>query len=130
MGRAIHLWLVFATWLALTPPILWTQQSRMSGVGDTSYSQLTLDAVARSGYETNYDEIVSAYGGPMSRGPGISVEAHPELVWVRPDMGIAMVANPIAFAAGLQPSPIPWRSVSRSLYRGCLPIIISTAQDG
>ncbi len=66
----------------------------------------------------------------MSRGPVISEKAHPELVWVRPDMGIGMVANPIAFATGIQPSPIAWRSVSRSLYRGYLPIVGSTSQVG
>lgn len=104
-------------------------QSTSTTTGDPAYSYLTLDEVARSHYETNYDEIASAYGGPMSRAPVISEKAHPELVWVRPDMGIGMVANPIAFATGVQPSPIRWRTVSRSLYRGYLPIVISSAED-
>ena len=39
----------------------------------------------------------------MSRAPVISVKAHPEIVWVRPDMGIGMVANPMAFGSGQSP---------------------------
>ena len=99
-------------------------------VGDASYSSLSLEKVARDHYETDYEEVSSAYGGPISRGAVISVKAHPELVWVRPDMGIGMIANPIAFATGIQPTPILWRDVSHSLYRGYMPIITSSTHGG
>jgi hypothetical protein len=105
-------------------------QSTKPMVGDPAYSYLTLDQVAQSGYETDYSEVVAAYGGPMSRAPVISEKAHPELVWARPDMGIGMIANPIAFSAGASTSPISWPSVSRSLYRGYLPIVVSSVQVG
>ncbi len=130
MGRIIHPTLIQAFLTGLAFALSSAAQSAKPVVGDPAYSYLALDEIARSGYETNYDEVVSAYGGAMSRAPVISEKAHPELVWVRPDMGIGMVANPVAFAVGALPSPIAWRSVSRSLYRGYLPIIISSVQDG
>ena len=98
--------------------------------GDPAYQHLTLDAVARSQHEVNYEEVAEAYGGPMSRGPLVSVKAHPEIVWGRPDMGIGMVANPVAFGIGNPPALIRWRDVERSLLKGYLPILISRYQDG
>lgn len=98
--------------------------------GDASYKHLTLDEVARTGHEVSYEEVADAYGGPMSRAPVVSVKAHPELVWVRPDMGIGMVANPIAFGVDSPPGPIRWQRVERSLKRGYLPIVISRYRDG
>jgi hypothetical protein len=98
--------------------------------GDPAYQHLTLDAVARSHHEVNYEEVADAYGGPMSRGPLVSVKAHPEIVWGRPDMGIGMVANPLAFGIGNPPALIRWRDVEHSLLKGYLPILISHYQDG
>ena len=98
--------------------------------GDPAYQHLTLDAVARSQHEVNYEEVAEAYGGPMSRGPLVSVKAHPEIVWGRPDMGIGMVANPVAFGIGNPPALIRWRDVEHSLLKGYLPILISRYQDG
>jgi hypothetical protein len=130
MGGPYQSSLVLALLAGFLFPICSAAQSTTQAAGDPAYTYLSLAEVARTGYETNYDEVVSSYGGPMSRAPVISEKAHPELVWVRPDMGIGMIANPIAFATGLQPSRIPWRSVSRSLYRAYLPIVISCVQDG
>jgi len=98
--------------------------------GDPAYQYLTLDAVARSRHEVKYEEVADAYGGPMSRGPLVSVKAHPEIVWARPDMGIGMVANPVALGAGDPPALIRWRDVGHSLLKGYLPIVISRYQDG
>jgi len=98
--------------------------------GDPAYQHLTLDAVAQTQHEVNYEEVADAYGGPMSRGPLVSVKAHPEIVWGRPDMGIGMVANPLAFGVGNPPVLIRWRDVERSLLKGYLPILISRYQDG
>jgi len=98
--------------------------------GDPAYQHLTLDAVAQAQHEVNYEEVADAYGGPMSRGPLVSVKAHPEIVWARPDMGIGMVANPLAFGVGNPPVLIHWRDVERSLLKGYLPILISRYQDG
>ena len=98
--------------------------------GDPSYKHLTLDEVARTRHEVHYAEVASAYGGPMSLAPVVSVKAHPEVIWVRPDMGIGMVANPVAFGIGSVPSPIRWRAVERSLQKGYLPIVISKAREG
>src|SRR5208283_2541246 len=90
--------------------------------GDPAYQHLTFDAVVRSRHEVNYEEVADAYGGPMSRGPLVSVKAHPEIVWGRPDMGIGMVANQVAFGVGNPPVLIRWRDVERSLLKGYLPI--------
>jgi hypothetical protein len=98
--------------------------------GDPAYQHLTLDAVARRHHEVNYEEVADAYGGPMSRGPLVSVKAHPEIVWGRPDMGVGMVANPLAFGIGNPPALIRWRDVERSLLKGYLPILINRYQDG
>jgi len=98
--------------------------------GDPSYSHLTFDEVARTGHEVNYEEVADAYGGPMSRAPVVSVKAHPEVIWVRPDMGIGMVANPVAFGVNFLPVPIPWRKVERTLRRGYLPIVTSRVREG
>ena len=56
------------------------------------HDNLTFDAVQRSGHETTYDEVAHHYDGPMSKHPVISVKGHPEVIWVRPDMGVGMVA--------------------------------------
>jgi hypothetical protein len=128
MKKPASLRSIFALIQVLVLALPTVAQDAQPAMGDPAYSYLTLNAVEESGYETNYDEVVSAYGGPMSRGPVISEKAHPELTWARPDMGIGMVANPIAFATGIQPSPIPWRSVSHSLYRGYLPIVMSSTR--
>ena len=45
----------------------------------------------------------------MSKHPVISVKGHPEVIWVRPDMGVGMVANSFSFAAGSPAREIPWR---------------------
>lgn len=66
----------------------------------------------------------------MSRAPVVSVKAHPELVWERPDMGIGMVANPIAFAVGTPPRAIRWQAVERSLEKGYLPVVNSCYREG
>jgi hypothetical protein len=98
-----------------------------SGSAET---QPTFDEVARTGHEVSFEEVADLYGGPMSRAPVFSVKAHPEVVWVRPDMGIGMVANPIAFGVDSPPGPIRWREVERSLKSGYLPIVISRYRDG
>lgn len=97
--------------------------------GDPAYRHLTLQAVATDHREVHYDEIADAYGGPMSRAPVVSVKAHPELVWVRPDMGIGMVANPVAIGVGTAPRLVPWRAVRRSLWNQYLPIVVSRYSD-
>jgi len=98
--------------------------------GDPSYQHLTFDEVARTQHEVRYEEVADAYGGPMSRAPVVSVKAHPELVWVRPDMGIGMIANPMAFGMGSPPVLVRWREVERSLMKGYLPIVTSRYHDG
>jgi len=98
--------------------------------GDPAYQHLTFDAVVRSRHEVNYEEVADAYGGPMSRGPLVSVKAHPEIVWGRPDMGIGMVANQVAFGIGDSPAMVRWQGVEHSLLRGYLPILNSRYQDG
>lgn len=100
----------------------------MTQAGRTQH--LTFDSVCQAGYEASYDEVAKIYGGPMSKHPVISVKAHPEAIWVRPDMGVGSVANPIAFAAGDSPRQIRWREVERSLKRGYLPIVMSRWSDG
>src|SRR6266700_3686048 len=98
--------------------------------GDPAYRHLTFDEVAKRGYEVHYEEIADAYGGPMSRAPVVSVKAHPEIIWVRPDMGIGMVANPLAFGVDSPARPVQWQNVERSLRRGYLPIVTSRYRDG
>ena len=115
---------------APTAPSVPTEAMPVKEGGDPTYQHLTLDEVARSHHEVNYEEVADAYGGPMSRGPLVSVKAHPEIVWGRPDMGIGMVANPLAFGVGNPPELIRWRDVERSLLKGYLPILISRYQDG
>ena len=66
----------------------------------------------------------------MSKHPVVSVKAHPEIVWVRPDMGIGTVANPFAFGVGDPARRVRWREVKRSLMKGYLPIVVSRWQDG
>jgi len=105
----------------VTPP------STQSEGGDPSYAHFTLDAVARNKREVLYEEIADCYGGPMSRAPIISVKGHPEVIWIRPDLGIGMAANPLAFAVDNPPVPIPWRNVERSLRKGYMPIVTSRA---
>jgi hypothetical protein len=95
-----------------------------------SVEELTFDRVAGLHHETSYDEVAHHFAGPMSKHPVISVKGHPELIWVRPDMGIGMVANPLTFAIGSPARQISWRDVKRSLKRGYLPIVISTWIDG
>ena len=84
------------------------------------------DFVQENSYEVTYDEVAKHYGGPMSKHPVINVKGHPETVWVRPDMGIGMVAHGMTFGIGEPMQQIPWREVRRSRARGYLPIIIST----
>lgn len=96
----------------------------------SSLEELTFDRVASSHNEVTYHEVAKHYGGPMSKHPVISVKGHPEVIWVRPDMGIGMVANSFAFGVGSPVRQIPWREVSRSLMRCYLPIVISTWREG
>jgi len=86
--------------------------------GDSAYRHLTLDEVAQTGHEVHYEEVADAYGGPMSRALVISVKAHPEVVWVRPDLGVGMVANPLVFGVDAPPGAVRWRKVQRALRRG------------
>jgi len=72
---------------------------------------LTFDQVQQARHEATYEEVAKVYGGPMSKHPVISVRAHPEIIWVRPDMGVGSVANPVALAVGDPPRRIPWREV-------------------
>ena len=110
-----------------TPP---SEATGFKEGGDPAYHHLTFDAVTRDHHEVTYEEVADAYGGPMSRGPLVSVKAHPELVWSRPDMGIGMVANPLAFGIGTSPQMVRWQSVERSLLHGYLPIVVSRYKDG
>ena len=89
----------------------------------------TFDQVAQLRHEVAYEEVAKVYCGPMSKHPVISVKAHPELIWVRPDMGVGSVANPVAFAVNDPPQKIPWRQVTRSLERGYLPIVTSSWRE-
>ncbi len=91
---------------------------------------LTFDGVQQSGYEVNYEEVSSLYGGPMSKNPVVSVKAHPEVIWVRPDMGIGTIANPLAFGVGDWPRQVRWREVRRSLQEGYLPMVTSRWSEG
>jgi hypothetical protein len=88
--------------------------------------ELTFDEVQKARHEAAYDEVARHYAGPMSKHPVISVKGHPEVIWVRPDMGVGSVANSLSFAVGSPARQIPWREVKRSLKRGYLPIVIST----
>jgi hypothetical protein len=97
---------------------------------DPAIQRLSPREVARSRHEVSFDEVARVLGGPFSRQPVISVKAHPEIVWVRPDMALQMIANPFTFATGDAPTQIPWRRVERSLERGYLPIVESTWRDG
>jgi hypothetical protein len=115
---------------AAATPAVPAERAPMKEGGDPAYQHLTLDAVAPARHEVNYEEVANSYGGPMSRAPLVSVKAHPELVWARPDMGIGMVANPVAFGMGNPPAPIRWREVERSLLNGYLPIVTSRYEDG
>ena len=81
--------------------------------------QLNFDTVERSGYETTYDEVAGFYDGPMSKHPVISVKGHPEVIWVRPDLGVGAVGCSLSFAVGSR--QVPWREVRRSLMRGTCP---------
>jgi hypothetical protein len=71
------------------------------------HENLTFDAVAAARHEVTYEEVAHHYRGPMSKHPVISVKGHPEVIWVRPDMGAGMVANSIAFAVGSPAREIP-----------------------
>ncbi len=96
---------------------------------DPAIQRLNPREVARARHEVSFDEVARVMGGPFSRQPVISVKAHPEIVWVRPDMALQMVANPFSFATGDTPTQIPWRRVERSLERGYLPIVVSAWRD-
>jgi hypothetical protein len=94
------------------------------------HEQLTFDRVQAASYEVTYDEVAKHYGGPMSKHPVISLKGHPEVIWIRPDMGVGMVANPFTFAVGSPAQQIPWREVSLSLKHGYLPIVTATWHQG
>ncbi len=81
----------------------------------TRDQKLTFDEVVKARHEATYDEVATHYAGPMSKHPVISVKGHPEVIWVRPDMGVGAVANSISFATGSPAREIPWREVKRSL---------------
>jgi hypothetical protein len=100
------------------------------GESGTATTGLTFDEVERTGHEVTYEEVADVFGGPMSKHPVVSVKAHPEIVWVRPDMGIGTIANPFAFGVGDPARRIRWREVKRSLMKGYLPIVVSRWQDG
>src|SRR5208282_178790 len=106
------------------------EETRVKEGGDPTYQHLTFDEVARTQHEVRYEEVADAYGGPMSRAPVVSVKAHPEVVWVRPDMGIGMIANPMALGMGDPPALVRWRDVERSLLKGYLPIVTSRHHVG
>jgi hypothetical protein len=97
--------------------------------GDQSYRDLTIDEVAKRKHEVHYQEIADCYGGPMSRAPIVSVKGHPEVIWIRPDMGVGMIANPVAFALGTARLPIRWQKTERSLEKGYMPIIRSRVRE-
>ena len=80
--------------------------------------ELTFDEVQKARHEAAYDEVARHYAGPMSKHPVISVKGHPEVIWVRPDMGVGSVGNSLSFAVGSPARQIPWREVKRSLKRG------------
>ena len=101
-----------------------------SGESGAARADLTFDEVERTGHEVTYEEVADVFGGPMSKHPVVSVKAHPEIVWVRPDMGIGTVANPFAFGVGDPARRVRWREVKRSLMKGYLPIVVSRWQDG
>ena len=88
-------------------------------------NELTFDAVSKNRHEATYQEVAGRYGGPMSKHPVVSVKGHPEVVWVRPDMGVGSVANSFALGSRSTPQNFPWREVRRSLLRGDLPIVES-----
>ena len=67
---------------------------------------LTFDHVHQARHAATYEEVAKVYGGPMSKHPVISVRAHPEVIWVRPDMGVGSVGNPVAFAVNDPPRKI------------------------
>ncbi len=92
----------------------------------TPDEKLTFDQVENARHEPTYDEVARHYDGPMSKHPVISVKGHPEVIWVRPDLGVGTVANSISFAVGSPAREIPWREVTCSLQRGYLPIVINT----
>ena len=92
----------------------------------SAHENLTFDAVAAASREVTYEEVAHHYRGPMSKHPVISVKGHPQVIWVRPDMGVGMVTNSIAFAIGSPAREIPWREVKRSLKHRHLPIVISS----
>ena len=92
--------------------------------------RLSFDEVARSHHEASFEELADRYGGPLAQTPVISVKGHPQIVWVRPDMGIGTVANSYLFAAGEQPRVIAAEEVERSLLRGYLPILVSRWRSG
>lgn len=98
-------------------------------MSDPALNHLTFDEVQRTGHEVHYEEIARLYGGPMSLAPVISVRLHPEVVWLRPDLGIGMIANPVLFGVGATPKVLDWRNMERSLRKGHLPIISSVARD-
>jgi hypothetical protein len=91
---------------------------------------LTFDEVEQTSHEVTYEEVADVFGGPMSKHPVVSVKAHPEIVWIRPDMGIGTIANPFAFGVGDPARRVRWREVKRSLMKGYLPIVVSRWQDG
>ena len=95
-----------------------------------THETLTFDSVKESSREAAYEEIARHFAGPMSKHPVISLKGHPEVIWVRPDMGVASVANPVAFGLGSAPASIPWQEVKRSLSSGYLPIVISSWSRG
>ncbi len=105
-------------------------QMRPTEGNSQSHELLTFDRVQETRSEVGYEEVASLYGGPISKHAVISVKAHPEVIWVRPDMGIGMVANPFAFGVGAYPLQVRWREVRRWLQDGHLPIVISRWQDG
>ncbi|HEX4424146.1 MAG TPA: hypothetical protein VH079_02020 [Terriglobales bacterium] len=96
----------------------------------TRHETLTFDQVEKDHHESTYEEVAGFYRGPMSKHPVISVKGHPEVIWVRPDMGVGAVANSFSFAVGSPAQEIPWREVTRSLKLGYLPIVISKWQSG
>jgi hypothetical protein len=106
------------------------QETLTKDLSDPSLGHLTFDEVERTGHEVHYEEIANFYGGPMSRAPVISVRLHPEVTWIRPDMGIGMIANPMTFAIGASPIAIEWRNAERSLRNGYLPIVTTAVRAG
>jgi hypothetical protein len=93
------------------------------------FALLAVSCCLGGGREPSYEEVAAHCGGPFSRQPVISVKAHPEVVWVRPDMAVQMVANPFSFAVGDMPRQIEWRRVTRTLEKGYLPVVESRWRD-